>query len=159
MKLTNFRYPAVNKPKAVAILFHGLNSHIGHAAHIAYTLSQADIETVGFDHRGFGQSEGSPAYVHSLDHHLQDSMLFVEKVRTLYPNTPFFCLGKSMGGLTAYYLTLRHPELFAGAILMAPAIKNQFNGFVIGATKFLKFLLPEHMQLTSAWGNRANRNP
>ena len=47
-------------------MFHGLNSHIGHVAHIAHKFAQQGIETVGFDFRGFGRSQGTPAYVHSL---------------------------------------------------------------------------------------------
>jgi alpha-beta hydrolase superfamily lysophospholipase len=37
-------------------MLHGLNSHLGHGAHIAHHLSQKGIITVGFDHRGFGRS-------------------------------------------------------------------------------------------------------
>ncbi len=36
VRLATFRYPAKSQPKAVVIMFHGLNSHIGHGAHIAY---------------------------------------------------------------------------------------------------------------------------
>jgi acylglycerol lipase len=43
-------------------MLHGLNSYIGHGSHIAYEFSINNITTVGFDHRGFGQSEGEPGY-------------------------------------------------------------------------------------------------
>lgn len=49
-------------PLAVVIMLHGLNSHIGHGAHIAHEFSLNGIITVGFDHRGFGRSEGEPGY-------------------------------------------------------------------------------------------------
>lgn len=39
-------------------MFHGLNSHIGHGSHIAAALAEIGIISVGFDHRGFGKSEG-----------------------------------------------------------------------------------------------------
>ena len=39
MKLANFRYPARDKARAVVLMFHGLNSHIGHGAHIAHALA------------------------------------------------------------------------------------------------------------------------
>lgn len=58
-------------------MFHGLNSHIGHGAHIAHILAESNIETVGFDHRGFGQSEGTPGYVHSLQSHIDDCLKWV----------------------------------------------------------------------------------
>ncbi len=53
-----YRYPAKNEPKAVVLLFHGLNSYINDGAHLAHQLSLRNIETVGFDHRGFGESDG-----------------------------------------------------------------------------------------------------
>lgn len=56
IKLVTFRYACKGKAKAVVIMFHGLNSHTQHGAHIAHDLAEAGIETVGFDHRGFGQS-------------------------------------------------------------------------------------------------------
>lgn len=37
-------------------MFHGLNSHLGHGAHLAHYFSQHGLTTVGFDHRGFGRS-------------------------------------------------------------------------------------------------------
>lgn len=37
-------------------MFHGLNSHIGHGAHIAAYFSDHGFTTIGFDHRGFGRS-------------------------------------------------------------------------------------------------------
>lgn len=58
VKLMTYRYPAKNEPKAVVLLFHGLNSYINDGAHLAHQLSLKNIETVGFDHRGFGESDG-----------------------------------------------------------------------------------------------------
>lgn len=55
-------------------MFHGLNSHIGHGAHIAHHLAESNIETVGFDHRGFGQSPGTPGYVQNLQTHIADCL-------------------------------------------------------------------------------------
>lgn len=40
VKLTTYRYPAKGKPKAVILMFHGLNSHIGHGAHLAHYFSE-----------------------------------------------------------------------------------------------------------------------
>jgi predicted esterase len=42
-----------------------------------------------------------------------------------------------MGGMTSYYLTLNTPNLFDGAILMAPAIKNSLGKKVVKLTKIL----------------------
>ena len=36
INLATYRYPTQGKAKAVVIMFHGLNHHIGYAAHIAH---------------------------------------------------------------------------------------------------------------------------
>ena len=54
-------------------MFHGLNSHLGHGAHLADYFAKHGFITVGFDHRGFGRSEGEPGYVECLEDHLKDS--------------------------------------------------------------------------------------
>lgn len=58
-------YKSKNMDDAIGIvfMFHGLNSYIGHGAHIAHALGEIGFITVGFDHRGFGQSPGEKAYV------------------------------------------------------------------------------------------------
>jgi acylglycerol lipase len=64
-----------------------------------------------------------------------------------------------MGGLASYYLTLTHHHLFKGAILMAPALKNQVGSFLVGLSSCLKSLLPEHTKLTPPVYGKASRNP
>lgn len=65
-------------------MFHGLNAHVGQGAHVGKYFAERGITTVGFDHRGFGTSEGEPGYIHDLDQHLLDSFEFIEAVRKLY---------------------------------------------------------------------------
>ena len=94
------------------MMFHGLNSHIGHGAHIAHYFAQNGIITMGFDHRGFGRSPGTPGRVISHEQHIADSIGFMNLIRPIYPHLPYFCMGLSMGGMTTYYLTHRYPEYF-----------------------------------------------
>ncbi len=58
-------------------MFHGLNSYVGHGAHLAHYFSTRGITTVGFDYRGFGRSDGRPGYVDDLEAHLRDCRAFV----------------------------------------------------------------------------------
>jgi acylglycerol lipase len=90
-------------------MLHGLNSHIGHGAHIAHAFANHGYVTVGFDHRGFGRSPGKPGKVASLEQHLEDTFQFVTLMKKEYPKLPFFCMGLSMGGMATYYTTLKHP--------------------------------------------------
>jgi len=64
-----------------------------------------------------------------------------------------------MGGLASYYVSSLHPEYFKGAILMAPALKNQVGGFLVGMSKFLKKVLPEHTKLIKPIYGKASKNP
>ena len=59
--------------KGVVFLFHGLNSHSGRAAHIGWFLAEKGYDTVAFDHRGFGRSEGRRAFLSNLEDHLKDT--------------------------------------------------------------------------------------
>lgn len=61
-------------------MFHGLSAHINHGAHIAEKLANSGFLVVGFDHRGFGKSEGLRGYIENIDTHLSDSRLFISKV-------------------------------------------------------------------------------
>jgi acylglycerol lipase len=115
-----------SKPKAVVCMFHGLNSYMEHGSHIADYLAQNGYSTFGFDHRGFGRSPGNPGVVYSLDQHIGDCLQFVNQLKKLYPTLPFFSMGLSMGGMATYYLTLQNPKLFAGAVMMAPAISMEY---------------------------------
>jgi len=64
-----------------------------------------------------------------------------------------------MGGMTTYYLTLKYRYLFEGAIMMAPAIKNNIGGFLVGFTKTLASILPKKMKLLKPIYGKATRNP
>jgi acylglycerol lipase len=64
-----------------------------------------------------------------------------------------------MGGMTTYYLTLRYKYLFEGAIMMAPAIKNNVSGFLVGVTNTLASILGKKTKLMKPIYGRASRNP
>ena len=70
-----------------------------------------------------------------------------------------FCLGYSLGGMSAYYLTLTHWHLFKGAILMAPAIKKHSPWYFRGIIRIMKNLLPEYTTLLSQNLTLSYRNP
>eukprot|EP00919_Chromeraceae_sp_WS-2016_P047950 GHVR01113584.1.p1 GENE.GHVR01113584.1~~GHVR01113584.1.p1 ORF type:complete len:118 (+),score=8.05 GHVR01113584.1:2454-2807(+) len=80
-------------------------------------------------------------------------------MKQIYKGLHFFCLGLSLGGLTAYHLSLTDNKMFTGVILMAPALKNTIGGFLVGMTKTLAKLLPQKAKLTKPIYGKAAKNP
>ena len=94
----------------------------------------------------------------NFETHIEDCLKFIELIKPYYKDLPLFCLGQSMGGLTAYRLSLQQPNLYQGVIMMAPALKKNISKFVVGLIRTLKFLLPEHMKMTNFPLDRSCRN-
>lgn len=112
IKLATYRYKQIGleQPKAIVLLFHGLNSSVSHGSHVAKALAEAGLCVVGFDHRGFGASEGIRGFIESKEIHLSDCRLFVNNIEKIYgKEIKKFCAGLSMGGMVSYNLTLESP--------------------------------------------------
>jgi alpha-beta hydrolase superfamily lysophospholipase len=134
----------VKNPKAVVALVHGQGEHIGRYAHVAEWFNRHSVAFVGFDQQGYGRSEGKRGHVKNLDALLDDIGLLQENTRKMYPDTPLFLYGHSMGGgLALNYVTRRDP-LLAGLIVTAPWIRLAFEPpFVkVVAGKVLKKFMP-----------------
>lgn len=65
-----------------------------------------------------------------------------------------------MGGMTSYYLSLRYKDLFKGVVLMAPAIKNIVNGYMITFVTGLASLFHKKFKVpVKPRRGQATRNP
>jgi alpha-beta hydrolase superfamily lysophospholipase len=89
---------------------------------LAKYFAKRDIVTIGFDYRGFGRSHGVRGHIESIESHLSDCEKFINLSKEVYPETPFYAVGLSLGGGTAYHLGLKHKKMFEGSVLMAPAL-------------------------------------
>ncbi|MFN0216282.1 MAG: lysophospholipase [Saprospiraceae bacterium] len=135
--------PVMN-PRAVIALVHGQGEHIGRFSDVAEWFNRKQIAVLGFDHQGYGLSEGKPGHAKNLEVLLDDIGLLLEKTRELYPNIPLFLYGHSMGGgLVLNYVTRRNPDL-AGLVATAPWIRLAFEApaFKVVAGKILKIFMP-----------------
>lgn len=116
----------VEQPKAVMTLVHGIGEHIGRYEHVARWFNQNKIAVIGYDHQGYGQSEGRRGHAKNLEVLLNDIGQALEETRKLYPGVPHFLYGHSLGGnLVLNYLFRRKPQL-AGVIVTAPWIRLAF---------------------------------
>jgi acylglycerol lipase len=57
---------AIEKPKAVIAIVHGLGEHCGRYEHWAGYFNQAGYACMAFDLRGHGKSEGNRGYTPSF---------------------------------------------------------------------------------------------
>lgn len=134
----------VERPRAVIALIHGQGEHIGRFEHLAVWFNHHDIAVLGFDHQGYGRSEGKRGHAKNLEVLLDDIGLLLEKTRAMYPETPLFLYGHSMGGgLALNYVTRREPNL-TGLIVTGPWIRLAFEApaFKVVAGKILRWFMP-----------------
>ena len=98
----------VTNPTAVIVLVHGQGEHIGRYAHVAEWYNKRGIALMAFDQQGYGKSGGQKGHAANLDVLLNDIARFVEMTKELYPGTPVFLYGHSMGGgLLLYFVRFR----------------------------------------------------
>ncbi len=135
---------SVEKPRAIIALVHGQGEHIGRYKHVAEWYNRNGIAVLGFDHQGYGKSEGKRGHAKNLEVLLNDIGLLLEKTSALYPDTPLFLYGHSMGGgLVLNYITRRNPDI-TGVIVTGPWIRLAFEApaLKVIAGKILRVVMP-----------------
>jgi alpha-beta hydrolase superfamily lysophospholipase len=135
---------AVENPRAIIALVHGQGEHIGRFNHLADWFNQHGIAVLGFDHQGYGRSEGKRGHAQNLQVLMDDIGLLLDQARKLYPGTPLFLYGHSMGGgLALNYVTREQPKL-NGLIVTGPWIRLAFEApaFKVIAGKILRRFMP-----------------
>lgn len=119
------RWDAAASPKAVFLLVHGLGAHSGRWGFFAGYAAARGYASYAVELRGFGRTPERPrGHVHSFEVWHRDLLALRDTMGRDFPGRKVILIGESMGGLIAYDLAGRHPGLFAGAVLMAPAFKN-----------------------------------
>jgi alpha-beta hydrolase superfamily lysophospholipase len=94
----------VERPKAVAVIAHGIADHSGRYHWVASFLNQHGISVVGFDHQGHGRSEsaGERMYVEDFEDLAEDLKVVLRLARVEGVKT--FVIGHSLGGLVSVSL-------------------------------------------------------
>ena len=80
---------------------------------------------VGFDQRGFGQSEGIRGRVESFEHIINDHVKYIHKLQEHHKyDVPMFLLGNSLGGAVCTMLDKQGEidKYCKGIIYLAPYI-------------------------------------
>jgi len=116
---------AVDAPKAVVQVVHGMAEYGSRYARLAEALPAAGYTTYAHDHRGHGRSipEGSPPG-HMADHDswnriVQDAHDVNRDITSRHPDLPIIVLGHSMGSFVLQQLLFEHPDDMVAAALSA----------------------------------------
>jgi len=141
-----------NKPKAIINLIHGIGEHSSRYEHWAKYFVDNNFFVLTFDMRGHGKSDGKQGYIPNYEAILKDIDLILEKSNEMFPDTPNFLYGHSLGGnFVLNYLLSRKNKKIHGAIVTSPWIKLAFEPpkFQISAGKLIKKIAPGFIQNTN----------
>ena len=117
LKLKTTYFPAVDKPHSTLFFIHSYGSYLTKYAPVMQFYQSAGYEVIGFDMRGFGESEGPRALITNPQDMLDDSVRFIDAAKNWQMqerghNLPWVAMGYSLGGcylLGAYQELHKHP--------------------------------------------------
>jgi alpha-beta hydrolase superfamily lysophospholipase len=114
---------AVESPKAVVQVLHGMAEHSSRYARLAAALTAAGYATYAHDHRGHGTSisDASPPG-HFADHDswnriVADAHAVNREIARRHPGVPIIVLGHSMGSFVLQQILFEHPGDMVAAAL------------------------------------------
>jgi alpha-beta hydrolase superfamily lysophospholipase len=116
---------AVQNPKAIVQVLHGMAEHGSRYARLAQALAAAGYTTYAHDHRGHGKSipEGTPpghmADTDGWNRIVEDSHGVNREIAKRHPGVPIIVLGHSMGSFALQQLLFEHPNDMVAAALSA----------------------------------------
>ncbi len=129
----HFRHwlPSVERPKAIIVALHGIQSHSGWYSYSSSKLCDAGYEVLFLDRRGSGMNSDERGHTRHEERLINDVIQVLNSVRRRrnagYPTVPVVLSGLSWGGKLAAVVAARRPELIDGLILLYPGIFSQFQ--------------------------------
>ncbi|CAL9195801.1 unnamed protein product [Musa hybrid cultivar] len=127
--------PASGDLRGIILIIHGLNEHSGRYSHFAKQLMACNFGVYAMDWIGHGGSDGLHGYVPSLDYVVEDTIKFLEKIKSENPKIPCFLFGHSTGGAVVLKAA-SYPYVEAmveGIILTSPALRVKPAHAIVGA--------------------------
>ncbi|XP_062107366.1 caffeoylshikimate esterase isoform X3 [Humulus lupulus] len=118
--------PETSSPKAIVCYCHGYGDTCTFFFEgLARKLALKGYGVFAMDYPGFGLSEGLHCYVPSFDLLVDDCIEHYTKLKEnpQFNALPSFLFGQSMGGAVALKMHLKQPNVWSGAVLVAPMCK------------------------------------
>jgi acylglycerol lipase len=106
----------------VIVALHGFNDYSNFIKDSASSFNQRNLAVYSYDQRGFGNSptRGQWSGRQAMG---EDLTTFIALIKQVYPGTPVYILGESMGGAIAIVTMAQdNPPDVKGCILVAPAV-------------------------------------
>ncbi len=114
--------------KAVIVLAHGMGEHANRYTNfIIPSFVKNNYALVAFDHFGHGKTSGKRGHNPSFEAVLESVEKTIEKAKNVFPNTPVFLYGHSMGGNVVLNYILRKEHSLQGIIATSPFLKLAFE--------------------------------
>ena len=120
LALTTYTWDAVDSPRGVVQLAHGLAEHAARYDRLATALNQAGFVVHGIDHRGHGLSiHAAPGDFGAagFDGLIADVAAYGASLAEQHPGLPLFLVAHSMGSFAAQAVLLEHSHQYAGVVL------------------------------------------
>ena len=109
-------YPEAVSVRAVALISHGMCDHIDRYRNFMLYLAHHGIAAFGHDHLGHGKTAAGPerlgyfAPQKGYQCLVRDLRQLCSAAGSMFPKTPRFLIGHSMGSLIARLYCLKYPD-------------------------------------------------
>ncbi|KAJ3692377.1 hypothetical protein LUZ60_012727 [Juncus effusus] len=118
--------PEASRIKALVCFCHGYGDTCTFFFEgIARKIASEGFGVFAMDYPGFGLSEGLHGYIPSFDDLVDDVIEHFSKIKENpeYKQIPCFLFGQSLGGAVSLKIVFKQPNVWDGAILVAPMCK------------------------------------
>ena len=129
--LATYTWDAVDAPRGVVQVAHGLAEHSARYAGLAQALNEAGYVVCATDHRGHGGSItevpgdfGSPGF----EGLIADVAAYGAALGSEHPDLPLFLIAHSMGSFAAQSVLLEHSGQYAGVVLSGSTALDALAG-------------------------------
>lgn len=149
----------ISEAKANIIFLHGYTEHIGRYGWMIEQMNQAGINVFAYDHRGYGKSDGTRAYINRFGQYIDDLDVYLNQLKK--PELPTFLMGHSMGSLIGVGYLVNHLEHhFAGFISSSGALKidENISPFLRKISGIMSKIAP-HLKTIKLDPNALSRDP
>jgi alpha-beta hydrolase superfamily lysophospholipase len=148
------------RPRASALIIHGLGEHSGRYGHVAAALNEIGVSVRGYDQRGFGQAGGPRAVIPYRNALLDDAKRVFEAFAAETPGEPPpFLIGHSMGGAVAARAVTGGWIKPRGLVLSSPALRTGLQGLALLAIRIGALLVPNLVRPHGLPLNKISHDP